>query len=148
MTKQVFETSWRCDHSIECLEAWCKIAKKTLGLFVQNVEKDRSMGCIFGNKFRCMLMLRYIQRPQSSMFRVSLGTGSTGGCWSGGGWSQVAQSGGDLSGGSTLEWRHNWSQDSIHWLTSSHGNIQSGVQRGMPRDEIWNTGWEWEILIL
>jgi hypothetical protein len=45
-----------CDHIIERFEAWWKIAKKLLGLFVENVEKDQCVGSIFGNQFHFLLM--------------------------------------------------------------------------------------------
>jgi hypothetical protein len=49
--------SRRRDHIIERFEAWWKIANKSLGLFVENVEKDRCVGSIFGNQFHFLLML-------------------------------------------------------------------------------------------
>ena len=48
--------SRRRDHIIERFEAWWKIANKSLGLFVENVEKDRCVGSIFGNQFHFLLM--------------------------------------------------------------------------------------------
>jgi len=47
---------WWCDHIIECFKAWWKIAHKPRRLFVENVEKDRCMGSIFGSQFRFLLM--------------------------------------------------------------------------------------------
>jgi len=46
----------RRDHMIERFEAWWMISIKLLGLFVENVEKDRCEGSIFGNQFHFMLM--------------------------------------------------------------------------------------------
>jgi hypothetical protein len=48
--------SRRRDHIIERFEAWWKIANKSLGLFVENVEKDRCVGSISGNQFHFLLM--------------------------------------------------------------------------------------------
>ena len=53
--------SRRRDHIIERFEAWWKIANKLLGLFVENVEKDRCVGSIFGNQFHFLLMDRHLQ---------------------------------------------------------------------------------------
>jgi hypothetical protein len=50
--------SRRRDHIIERFEAWWKIANKSLGLFVENVEKDRCVGSIFGNQFHIVLMVQ------------------------------------------------------------------------------------------
>jgi len=43
-------------HIIQRFEAWWKIANMLLGLFVENVEKDRCVGSIFGNQFHFLLM--------------------------------------------------------------------------------------------
>jgi len=48
--------SRRRDHIIERLEPWWKIANMSLGSFVENVEKDRCMGSIFGNQFQFLLI--------------------------------------------------------------------------------------------
>ena len=48
--------SRRRDHIIERFEAWWKIANKSLGLFGENVEKDRCVGSIFGKQFHFLLM--------------------------------------------------------------------------------------------
>jgi hypothetical protein len=53
--------SRRRDHIIERFEAWWKIANKSLGLFVENVEKDRCVGSIFGNQFHFLLMQVRVQ---------------------------------------------------------------------------------------
>jgi len=45
----------------EHFEAWWKIANKSLGLFGENVEKDRHMGSIFRNQFHLLLMYRLLQ---------------------------------------------------------------------------------------
>jgi hypothetical protein len=44
------------DHIIECFKAVWKIANQSLRLFVENLEKDRSVGSIFGNQFHFLLM--------------------------------------------------------------------------------------------
>jgi len=44
------------DHIIECFQTWWKIANKSLRLFVENLEKDRCVGSIFGNQFHFLLM--------------------------------------------------------------------------------------------
>jgi len=51
---------------IERFEAWWKIANKSLELFVENVEKDRCVGSIFGNQFHLLLM-----QPDNSFNRLS-----------------------------------------------------------------------------
>jgi len=48
--------SRRCNHIFERFEPWWKNANKSLGLFVENVEKDRCVGSIFGNQFHFLLM--------------------------------------------------------------------------------------------
>jgi hypothetical protein len=48
--------SRRCDHIIQRFDAWWKIAYKSLGLLVENVEKDRCLRSIFGNHFHFLLM--------------------------------------------------------------------------------------------
>jgi len=47
---------WGRDHIIGCFEPWWKIANRLLRLFAENVEKDRCVGSIFGNKFHILLM--------------------------------------------------------------------------------------------
>ena len=46
----------RHDHIVERFEASSKIANKSLGLFVANVEKAWCVGSIFGNQFHILLM--------------------------------------------------------------------------------------------
>jgi len=48
--------SWQRDHIIEWFEAWGKVANVKLWLFVENVEKNRWVGSIFGNQFHFLLM--------------------------------------------------------------------------------------------
>ena len=44
------------DHIIESFDPWRKIANKSLGLFVKNVETDQCMGSIFRNHFHFLLI--------------------------------------------------------------------------------------------
>ena len=63
----------RRDHIIERFEAWWKIANKSLGLFVENVENDRCVGSIFGNQLEFLLMdgaLRTVVRS----YRLDVGS--------------------------------------------------------------------------
>jgi hypothetical protein len=46
----------RRDHIIERFEAWWMIANKSHGFFVDNLEKDRSVGSILKNEFHFLLM--------------------------------------------------------------------------------------------
>ena len=66
--------SRRRDHIIERFEAWWKIANKSLRLFVENVEKDRCVGSIFGNQFHFLLMHRAAEcaaRKKAQTFKGS-----------------------------------------------------------------------------
>jgi len=56
MTKQVFDMLWQRDHIIEHFESWRQIAKKSLRLFVEKMDKACCVRSIFGNQFRLMLM--------------------------------------------------------------------------------------------
>jgi len=53
----------RRDHIIKRYEEWRKIENKSLGLFVENVEKDRCVGSIVGKQFRFLLMPAPAMQP-------------------------------------------------------------------------------------
>jgi hypothetical protein len=64
--------SQRCDHVIECIEGWWKIANLLIALCVGNVEKDQCIGSIFGNQYQFVLMyIPTMASYQMNRFSVS-----------------------------------------------------------------------------